>query len=85
MGMEAIVKFNKSAFRHGVNREDIRHAVINFLYDDMFEETPDTHLLLGFDGNGNLLEILYNIIDEYSINVFHVMKCRSKFYCLIDG
>jgi hypothetical protein len=83
--VEVIVEFNKSALRHGSSREDIRHAIINFLYDDVFEETPDKHLLLGFDSNGKLLEILYNVINEYSINVFHAMKCRSKFYHLINN
>ena len=83
--MEVIIEFNEAAFRHGVSREDIRYAIVNFLYDDVFKEIPDKHLLLGFDSNGNLLEILYNIIDEYSINVFHAMKCRSKFYYLIKG
>ena len=81
--MEVIIEFNASALRHGTSKEDIRHAIINFLYDDVFDEIPDKHLLLGFDEKGNLLEILYNIIDEYSINVFHAMKCRSKFYQLI--
>jgi hypothetical protein len=83
--MEVTIEFNEAAFRHGCDTEDIRHAIIHFLYDDVFEETQDKHLLLGFDGNGNLLEILYNTIDENSINVFHAMKCRSKFYRLIDG
>jgi hypothetical protein len=83
--MEVIIEFNEAAFRHGYDKEDIRHAIIHFLYDDVFEETPDKHLLLGFDGNSNLLEILYNTIDEHSINVFHAMKCRSKFYHLLSG
>jgi hypothetical protein len=83
--VEVIIEFNKAAFRHGVSKDDIRHAIVNFLYDDVFEEMPDKHLLLGFGANGNLLEILYNIIDEYSINVFHAMKCGSRFYFLING
>ena len=37
------------------------------------------YLLIGDDRNGNLLEILYNVIDEDSINVFHALKCRSIF------
>jgi hypothetical protein len=81
--VELIIEFNAAALRHGVSRDDIRHAIINFLYDDVFEETPEKHLLLGFDGKGNLLEILYNVINDYSINVFLAMKCRNKFYQLI--
>jgi hypothetical protein len=26
-----------------------------------------------------LLEIMYNIIDEQTINVFHAMRCRNSF------
>ena len=37
------------------------------------------YAIIGFDTKGNLLEILYNIIDSESINVFHVMRCRNSF------
>jgi hypothetical protein len=40
-------------------------------------------LLLGFDTNSNLLEIMYNEIDEQTVNVFHAMRCRSIYYPLI--
>ena len=43
-------------------------------------EADDKHLLLGFDCKGNLLEVMYSIIDEQTVNVFHAMKCRS-IYC----
>jgi hypothetical protein len=36
------------------------------------------YLLIGFDTNANLLEILYNVISERYINVFHAMKCRRS-------
>jgi hypothetical protein len=48
------------------------------------EDDPEKHLLLGFDTRANLLEIIYNIIDEQTINVFHVMKCRKAYYSLAD-
>ena len=41
------------------------------------------YLLIGDDRNGNLLEILYNIIDEDTINIFHAMRCRSIFFPLV--
>jgi hypothetical protein len=40
-------------------------------------------LIIGFDRKANLLEIMYNIIDEDTINVFHAMKCRKNFLPLI--
>jgi hypothetical protein len=38
------------------------------------------YLLIGFDRNSNLLEIMYNIRTDGSYNVFHAMKCRKEFY-----
>ena len=39
---------------------------------------------MGFDNSGNLLEIMYNVIDDNSINVFHAMKCRNIYSRLLD-
>jgi hypothetical protein len=46
-------------------------------------QDKDKYLLIGFDRKGSPLEILYNIIDEDTINVFHAMKCRKNFLPLI--
>ena len=81
--MNITVEFNLSAFKHGFSEGDIRNAIINVLYDEMWDEAEDKHLLIGFDCNGNLLEIMYNIIDEQTVNVFHAMKCRRIYYSLL--
>jgi hypothetical protein len=47
------------------------------------EVYANKYLVVGFDTKGTLLEIMYNIIDEDSINVFHAMPCREKFYSKI--
>jgi uncharacterized DUF497 family protein len=78
--MNIAIVCNPSAFKHGITESSIRQAVLNVVFDDIWDENADKHLLLGFDNNGNLLEIMYNVIDEKSINVFHAMKCRSS-YC----
>jgi hypothetical protein len=82
--MDVIVEFNPSAFKHGITETSIRQAINNVIYDDIWDDTADKHLLLGFDYNGNLLEIMYNIIDDHSVNVFHAMKCRNNYYHLIN-
>ena len=82
-----IIEFNPSAFKHDVNEADIRRAFDTAEYDGWFNEgkKPDKekYLLIGFDRSGNPLEILYNIIDERTINVFHAMRCRNIFYHLL--
>ncbi|GHU47405.1 hypothetical protein FACS1894200_02720 [Spirochaetia bacterium] len=48
------------------------------------DDGDNKHLLLGFDTSRRLLEILYNVIDEQTINVFHAMKCRKVWRSLAD-
>jgi orotate phosphoribosyltransferase-like protein len=79
------IEFNPSAFKHGITEAAIRYAMINAIYDDIWDNDADKHLVLGFDNNGNPLEVMYNIIDDNSVNVFHAMKCRSIYYRLIDA
>jgi hypothetical protein len=83
--MDIAIEFNPAAFKHDVSEADIRLAIMNALYDDVLDDANDKHLVLGFDCNGNLLEILYNIIDKNSINVFHAMNCRNIFFHLLDN
>ena len=81
--IHAIIEYTKSAFKHGIKEEDIRHALLHSVYDEIQDSGDDKHLLLGFDRGMNLLEIAYNIIDEQTFKVFHVMKCRNFYYDLI--
>jgi len=82
--MNINVRFVSSAFKHGITETNIRHAILNWKYNDIFEEDTDKHLLLGFDSNANLLEIMYNVIDEQNLKVFHAMKCRNTFLQLLN-
>jgi hypothetical protein len=75
--VDVVVKFVSSAFKHSITETDIRHAILNWRYDDIVENDPDKHLLIGFDSNANLLEIMYNVIDEHNVRVFHAMKCTN--------
>jgi len=77
------VRYSESAFKH-VTKEDIQGAMINVIYDDILDDDKDRHLLIGFDSNGNLLEILYNVIDDNTIRVFHAMKCTNEFIRLLN-
>jgi len=76
--MDAGIEFNESAFRHGVTKEDIRYAFAHNVFDHPIAGEEEKNLLIGFDTNANLLEILYNVIDDQIINVFHAMKCRKS-------
>ena len=82
--MEVVVKYVPSAFKHGITEANIRHAILNWRYDDIFEDDPGKHLLMGFDSNANLLEIMYNVIDERTVRVFHAMKCTTAHRKLLE-
>jgi hypothetical protein len=51
------------------------HPIRNGLLEDYVNK----YLLIGFNTQGNPIEIMYNRIDEERINVFHAMKCRKGF------
>ncbi|MDR1470636.1 MAG: hypothetical protein LBT00_15260 [Spirochaetaceae bacterium] len=82
--MEVVVKFAPSAFKHGGTEADIYHVLNNVEYDDVLDDDNEKHLVLGFDSKTNLLEILYNVIDEQTVRVFHAMKCTNTFRALLD-
>jgi len=81
--MEVFVKCVPSAFKHGITEANIRHAILNWRYDDIVEDDPGKHLLIGFDSNANLLEIMYNVIDEQTVRVFHAMKCTNVYLAML--
>ena len=84
--MDVNIRFSKSAFKHGFSEADIRWAFKTAKYDAILEESgwSDKHLLIGFDRSADLIEILYNDIDEDTVRVFHAMECRNSFLTLLN-
>jgi hypothetical protein len=74
--------FNEAAFKHGIEEADIRMAFSHPLFDGLLEGYYNKFLLTGFDTRGNILEIMYNLVDEQTANVFHAMRCRTAFRML---
>jgi len=88
--MNFVIEFNPSAFNHKVSEADIYRAFDTAVYDSLFDEfddedARDKYLLIGFDHNANPLEIMYNYISEYHINVFHAMPCRNIYHYLLKS
>jgi len=85
--MDIAIEFNPAAFKHGVSEIDIKMAFDTVKYDGFLDEDdPDAenkHLIIGFDRKANLIEVLYNVIADGRIRVFHAMKCRSAFIRLL--
>jgi hypothetical protein len=79
-----IVQINESALRHGVTEDDIHCALSTVVFDSLLHQYFNKFLALGFDRNSNLLEVMYNINEDGSYNVFHAMKCRKEFYKYVE-
>ena len=73
------IHFHPSAFKHGFSQADILKAIESKIYEGSVEGFENKYAIIGFDSKGNLLEILYNIMDSESINIFHAMRCRNSF------
>jgi len=54
--MHVALEFNPSAFKHGITETSIRRAIVNVVYDDIWDDDENKHLLMGFDNNGNLCQ-----------------------------
>jgi uncharacterized DUF497 family protein len=81
------IEFNQTAFKHGITKQDIRFAIDTAIYDASIDadDFDNKFLIIGFDSNVNLLEIMYNAVDEDTISVFHAMRCRKQFLHLIGA
>ena len=77
MGPEIV--FIPSAFKHGFSEADIRRAIRTHICDVPIDDYEDTYAIIGFDAKGKILEIMYNFIDNQTMEVFHAMKCRKSF------
>ena len=71
--------FIESAFEHKVMEIDIRTAFERPLFDGLIKGYQNKFLLTGFDTKGNLLEIMYNMVDEDTVQIFHAMPCRKEY------
>ncbi|GHV46424.1 hypothetical protein AGMMS49546_34390 [Spirochaetia bacterium] len=86
--MDLAIEFNPAAFKHSVSEADIRLVFDTAKYDGFLDEddpdAEDKHLIIGFDRNANLIEVLYNVIADGRLRVFHAMKCRPAFIGLLE-
>ena len=80
----AHVEIHSSARRHGVDDDDILHAVANPLVVDDLGEDPDRWLVIGPDRAGNLLEIVVLIAGTADEIIIHAMPMRPKYRKLLE-
>jgi hypothetical protein len=81
--MDDGIEFNQAAFRHDINEKDIRWAATHPLYEDLLDGFINKYLVIGYDTKRRLLEIMYNRIDDDTVNLFHAKKCGKKYLYLV--
>ena len=77
--MKTGIFYAPSAFKHGFNEADIRQAIRTRISEVLIDEYEDKYAIIGFDTKGKTLEIIYNLIDNQTMRVYHAMNCRKSF------
>jgi len=78
-GSVVSVEVLPSAMKHGQSREDILYALERSIYDETLESDPNKTLSIGYDGNAKLLEVVFHVLSDEYIVVFHAMPCRKHY------
>lgn len=77
------MEIHSSARKHGVDEEDIEHAIDNAMAID--DQDDDTRLYLGPARNAELLEVAMLVREDGSELVIHAMTMRPKYRRLLPG
>lgn len=73
-----------SAFKHGVDEQDMHHAMAAALVVEAVGEDPVRYLVLGPDRAAKLLELV--ILDRpQGPAIIHAMAMRTKYRALLPG
>jgi uncharacterized DUF497 family protein len=78
------VEIHPSARRHGVDDDDIVHAVEHALVVDDVGEDPDRWLVIGPDRAANLLEVVVVVTAEGDEVIVHAMPPRAVYRKLLE-
>ena len=80
------MEVHDSARKHGVEDEDIRHAIDHALAIEDAGEDPDRWLVIGPDRAGNLLEVVVlTTVEDGTQLAIHAMAMRAKFRRLLES
>ncbi|MUK00476.1 toxin [Vibrio cholerae] len=73
-----------SAWKHGVSENDALYALTNMVYEGYLNDgNPARRLILGFDPEGALLELVVLIFDSGNELVIHAMPARKQYLRLL--
>jgi hypothetical protein len=61
-----------------------RQTCKTHICDNFIAGFDNKYAVIGFDRAGNLLEVMYNRIDDKMVKVFHAMRCCQYFISNLD-
>jgi hypothetical protein len=73
------VEILPSATKHGQSKDDILCALERSIYDETLEADPNKTLSIGYDRDAKLLEVIFHVLSDEHIVVFHAMPCRKHY------
>jgi hypothetical protein len=82
--MEDRLLFCPSAFKHHETEADIYRVIETKIYEGRIKGQDNKFAIVGFNTKGNPVEVMYNIIDSGSVQVFHAMKARKGVIAQLD-
>jgi hypothetical protein len=79
------VEFHRSASKHGIDADDVQHAIAHSLVvADLGDDgAPVRTLVLGPDRAGNMLEVIVLHFDDARDMVIHAMAMRRHYHALL--
>ncbi|AWH95954.1 hypothetical protein [Dietzia psychralcaliphila] len=84
MGRRLVI-VRSSARKHGISDEDIRAALDTaVLSGPLDDDHPQRNLVLGFDTNARILELVALHYDDGTVEVIHAMKARRTYLNLLE-
>ncbi|MGL5864001.1 MAG: hypothetical protein ACRCY9_22390 [Phycicoccus sp.] len=86
------IRWTESADKHGVDHDDVLHAMSNhYMLKRSFDEPrraggarPDLYIGPPRQLGGDLLEVMVERIPPRDVVIFHVMTARPKFLALLE-
>ena len=78
-GIELKIEVLDSALKHGISRETVLFVFENYFFDEAVDNDPAKTLMVGYDENANLVEMIAYEIEEDYLVVFHAMPCRKEY------
>jgi hypothetical protein len=73
------VTIHPAALKHGFTESDISSALANMIDNYALDGEDDKEMGIGWTGSGQLLEVIYIVLDNSDVMVIHAMKCRKQY------